>query len=188
MENEQDQTILEDEIVDEPTDIVDEELDQKEVDTLKEDLKAERAKNKTLFAQKNHFKQKATKALEVADRAKPVVTETTSKKEEPDDEIKQNVSKLMLSESKRNFGEQHGLSNAETDFIFQATGGKPTKESLNDPFIKSALEGVRSQKKVDDATPGSSNSSFVADGKKWKDMDNNEKQKNFSKKVQSLRK
>ncbi len=186
MENEEH---LEDEVIDEPQDITDDELETVEVDDLKEKLKEATKTNKTLFAQKNHFKQKATKATELANRAKetpPVVT--PSKKEEPDDEMKQNVGKLLLSESKRNFGEQNGLSNSETDFIFQATGGKPTKESLNDPFIKNALEGVRSQKKVEDATPGSSNKSFVADGKKWEDMDSKDKKKNFAKRVQSMRK
>ena len=75
---------------------------------------------------------------------------------EPDDDIRQTVAQLALAEQKRQFGYENGLSPQETDHIFRINQ-KPTKEILEDPFIKGGLQAIRAKNRVDSNTPSGSN-------------------------------
>ena len=85
-------------------------------------------------------------------KPKPEPLQTTKK--EPDDELKKTVSDLALAEKKRQFGYANGLSPEETDAVFRINPN-PTKETLDDPFVKGGLASIRASKRVSDNTPGS---------------------------------
>lgn len=94
---------------------------------------------------------------------------------EVDPEIFNRLSRIEQIESKRQFGFENNLSPEETDYIFTFTGGKPTKEALENPFIKSGIEGFRQTKRAENNTPGTSSKGFVATGKEFKDMTEDER-------------
>jgi len=74
------------------------------------------------------------------------------------DDLRSTVQELKLAEQKRQFGYANSLSPEETDAVFKLNSN-PTKETLNDDFVKGGLQAIRSKKKVEDNTPRSSRSS-----------------------------
>lgn len=74
------------------------------------------------------------------------------------DDIRLTVKELQMAEKKRQFGYEHGLSPEETDAVFKLSPN-PTKEVLNDPFVKGGLAQLRAIKRVADNTPKSSSRS-----------------------------
>ena len=84
-----------------------------------------------------------------------------------DEDIATTVKQLKLAEDKRRFGYENGLSPEETDAIFKINPN-PTKETLEDPFVKGGLERIRQQNRVDENTPRTSrkSSSFIPTSKK----------------------
>lgn len=149
--------------------------------------------SKALFAQKNHWKEKATDP-ETGKSFKDLLSE---KKDEPIkpqpteglNEIKEDVGKLKQSEEKRSFGHSKNLSPEETDEVFAyATGmGISAKDALEKPFVKAAIEATRTQKRAESNIPGASNRAPRVDGKTWNDMDDKEKRKNFGEVVSSFK-
>lgn len=109
-------------------------------------------------------------------------------KKEVDDELVTRLSKLEQTESKRQFGYENSLSPEETDWIFQATGGKPTKESLDIPFIKHGLEGYRSSKRAEQNIPAPSSRSITFNGKDFKELSSEERQKAFEQTMKNVKK
>jgi len=99
------------------------------------------------------------------------------------DEVNNRLCNLELSETKRQFGSQHGFSAEETDSIFAyAKGiGKEPHTVIDDPFVKTAITAMRQTKANVNATPAPSGSTIVIEGKKWSDMSNDERRKNFDK-------
>src|SRR5574343_1248511 len=65
--------------------------------------------------------------------------------EKADDSLKETVAQLALSEKKRQFGFQNNLAPEEVDFVFQMSGGNPSKETLDNPFVKAGIESYRSE-------------------------------------------
>jgi hypothetical protein len=119
----------------------------------------------------------------------PSTTLPTKPNQEPlPSDIVQKVQKLDLLEQKRQFGYEHGLSPEETDWIFQSTGGKPTKEALEIPFIKHGLEGYRASKRVEANTPGASGRSSVFGNKDFTELSADDRAKAFADRVKSIRK
>jgi hypothetical protein len=96
-----------------------------------------------------------------------------------EDPIVKKVEKLETIEAKRQFGYENGLSPQETDFVFRISGGKPDKKILEDPFVKSGLEGYRASKRVENNTPGTNSKSPIFQGKKYDDMSEEERRKSF---------
>lgn len=94
------------------------------------------------------------------------------------DGIKSVVSKLELAEKKRQFGYENGLSPEEADYIFKVNP-KPTKELLEDPFIKGGLEAIRVVKRTADNTPSTSSRSPRFEIPKKDDITSDDKQKAF---------
>lgn len=121
---------------------------------------------------KDKFKSMQRKAIayDATKKNKPLQT-----KEEPDKEIYKSVKRLEEIESKRQFGFENQLSPEETDFVFKITGGKPDKTILENPFVKSGLEGYRSKKRIESNTPSSSSSYSPFKGKSFKEMSDDER-------------
>jgi hypothetical protein len=82
--------------------------------------------------------------------------------EKKDDDIRLTVKELQLAERKRQFGYEHGLSPEEADAVFKLTPN-PTKEVLDDPFVKGGLASLRAKKRVAENTPSSSSRSASLD-------------------------
>jgi len=76
---------------------------------------------------------------------------------EKTDDIRLTVKELQLAEKKRQFGYENGLSPEEADAVFKLTPN-PTKEVLEDPFVKGGLASLRAKKRVAENTPSSSRS------------------------------
>lgn len=77
---------------------------------------------------------------------------------EKNDDIRLTVKELQLAETKRQFGYANDLSPEETDAVFKLSPN-PTKEVLNDPFVKGGLAALRAKKRVEENTPRSSSRS-----------------------------
>lgn len=89
--------------------------------------------------------------------------------------------KAELVEKKRDFGHRNNLSPEQTDIVFRMTK-RPTKKFLETPYVKAALDAVRSNSNVRDNTPrGSGRGSFKSNtGRSWEKMDDKEKQDSFA--------
>lgn len=109
------------------------------------------------------------------------------KEDKGNDEIKQTVQSLKLAEDKRQFGYQNGLSPEETDYLFKFNPN-PTKELLEDPFIKGGLQTIRAKKRVEDNTPSTSSRSPRFELPKKEDLTPDDKQKAFEDFMASKRK
>lgn len=123
------------------------------------------AKNKQLYARIKKGEQKVEK---------PQPNSTT------DDlsDIRETVSKLSLSEKKRQFGYEYNLSPEETDAVFRLNPN-PDKKTLEDPFIKGGLEAIRAKKRVEGAIPSSTGKVPTVNGKTWSQMTPEERKSNF---------
>lgn len=88
------------------------------------------------------------------------------------------LARLEKAEEKRQFGYQFGLSPEETDKVYSVTPN-PTKETLEDPFIKAGLEAIRRAKRVAGATPSPSSKTPKIGGKSWSEMSKEERAKNY---------
>lgn len=130
---------------------------------LEVELEAEPTPESTPEAPKVDWQKEALKYKAIAQRyAKKVQGEVpTPKKDLPTkevDDIKLTVKELQLAEKKRQFGYEHGLSPEETDAVFKLSPN-PSKEVLEDPFVKGGLASLRAKKRVEDNTPKSSSRS-----------------------------
>ena len=101
-----------------------------------------------------------------------------TKEDKGNDDIRQTVQSLQLAETKRQFGYQNGLSPEETDHIFKINSN-PTKEILEDPFVKGGLQAIRARRRVEDNTPQTSSRSPRFELPKKEDLTPDDKQKAF---------
>ena len=172
---------------------IDEDIDVDAETNLDEVQDIDEAKQalKTETARKGIFKEKARKAEEQAKQWEQQVKDLTEKvdtfgkstKKDLNSDIEQKVNNLELAEAKRQFGYDKGLSPKETDFVFgYATGiGKRPNEVLDDEAVKAAVDTLKSQRRVDEATPSSTTKSPSIKGEQWAEMSKDERKKNFSK-------
>lgn len=145
------------------------ELDENQAD---ED---EESAEDTVTLPKSEFTKMKRKAIAYDSKGKPARQKLPAKNEEIES-IRKDVSDLKLERQKRQFGFEHGLSPDETDKIFQLNPN-PTKETLEDEFVKAGLAAIRAKKRVAANTPGSSASApRFAPGKKRSEMTSAEKQ------------
>lgn len=107
------------------------------------------------------------------------IKKDTPKPKETDPDLRSDVENLKQIEAKRQFGYENQLSPEETDFIFRTSQGKPTKESLNDPFVKAGLEGYRQTKRVSENTPSSTPKGFAVTGKTFAELTDQERKNAF---------
>lgn len=132
------------------------------VEELKAKLEAEAKAKAQILA-------RAKKAEEALKKNKPT---------QPDEDIRETVSKLELAETKRQYGYENNLSPAEVDAIFKINSN-PTKETLNDPFVKGGLEAIRASKRLEENTPRTRSSAGRITPKSDKPLTPEQKQKEF---------
>lgn len=140
---------------------------------------------KTALAQKKHWRGKAVDPVtgipykDIASKGKQDnAPHSTS---EPS-ALEKDVAGLKLSEEKRQFGHANSLSPEETDaaFALAAGLGKKPSDVLDHPLFKGGLESMRRTARNAGATPGpSGRAPVVVEGKAFKDMTPEERQKNF---------
>lgn len=136
---------------------------EEDVETLKQRLAASEEKRRQLFARlKNKGKQK-----------QPLIPQKESV-----GDAGTRLSRLELAEAKRQFAWEFSLSPEETDKVFSITQN-PTKETLNDPFIKAGLKAVRAAKSVAEATPSPSGRVTTFNGKSFKDLSREDRKKAY---------
>lgn len=134
------------------------------------------------------YKAEAAKWRAIAQRNRVKASQPLQTKQEPvDEDIIQTVKGLEMAEKKRQFGYENGLSPEETDKVFQISGGKPSKKTLEDPFIKAGIESLRASKRVEANTPSSSTSSKSYGGKSFSELDPKEKQKAWEEQMKGVR-
>lgn len=116
--------------------------------------------NKKLFerAKKAEGFEKQADGSWIKKQTKPKTEHLQTPKKEIDEDTKKTVANLQLAENKRQFGYANGLSPEETDAVFRINPN-PTKETLEDPFVKGGLEAIRAKKRVENNTPNSSSRS-----------------------------
>lgn len=134
--------------------------------TLEDETPEEPVEEDTTDWRAEALKQKAI-AQRLANKLKP--SNTLSKKEEVSPDLTQRLSNLELLEKKRQFGYEHSLSPDETDAIFKINPN-PSKEDLDNPFIKGGLDALRAKKRIADNTPSSSSRSMTFNGKDIKEI------------------
>ena len=127
-------------------------------------------------------------ALENQGKAKRFEKDLRALKQNPqkpeakiDESIVKDIEHLKLSEKKRQFGYQKGLSPEETDKLFQYAGDKDPDEVLKDSFFQAGLKEFRQAQKIENATPSSSNRTASIDGKSFKEMSVDDRKKNWNK-------
>lgn len=147
----------------------------------------------TEIARKKHFREKSEKEsnlrkeLEIKTKSLEEKLAKLQTRETP--EISSRVEQLESQLAKSKFARTHGYNDEETDLIHSmASGLKVSPEQAKDnPYIKTAIETVRSQKRAEANTPGSSTTISLEGGKKWDEMDKAEQQKNFPNFVEQLK-
>lgn len=175
-ENPQDEAIHEPQ-VEETVESSDETTPSKEeVESLRAELEKEREAKRQLTA-------RAKQAEDKLKASKPLPTEG-------DEDIRKTVKELSLAESKRQFGYANGLSPEETDYLFKISP-TPSKELLDDPFVKGGIQAIRAKRKIDNNTPSSTSRSPKFALPKKEDLTSDDKQAAFEKfvseKMQSKR-
>lgn len=131
------------------------------------------------------WEAEAKKWKAIAERNKKKnINKPKSNKSEDENDLRKDVETLKLSEQKRQFGYEHGLSPEETDKIFSITSN-PTKETLEDPFVKAGIEAIRKTKKLESNTPSSNSKSVQLDRKKMSEMSPAEQNKAWQEHLRS---
>lgn len=141
--------------------------------TLELEEEEEQPEEDTVTIPKEKYYKMQRKAMAFDAKKKPLPAKGM------DEGIISSVKKLEMIEAKRQFGYENSLSPEETDFIFKMTGGKPDKTVLENPFVKSGLEGHRASKRVEANTPGSSSRSPIFQGKEFSEMTKDEQKKSY---------
>lgn len=148
---------------------------------------------KTVKGQREHWKTKALDPetgkpyrdllSEAKAQKEPEKTHNDTPPERPDEELRQDVHRLKLSEEKRQFGHANNLSPEETDHVFSYAQGMQIKpsEALQNDFMKRALEANRKAAEQASATPGSSSRRTTVEGKQFGEMKPEDRKKNWTK-------
>lgn len=132
-------------------------------------------------AQFNQALARAKKA-ELALKEKTKSADITPK----DDDLHKTVAELKFAETKRQFGYENSLSPDETDMVFRFNP-KPTKEDLDNPFVKGGIEALRSKRRAESNTPSPSSKIFKVAGKQWHELSPSEKEANWNKRQEFLK-
>ena len=137
----------------------------------------------------NELEEKNRRLFERAKKAEAEAKELKAKplkepEEVKDDSTTSRLDNLELIEKKRQFGYEHSLSPNETDAVFKLNTD-PSKETLDDPFVKGGIEAIRSAKKLADNTPSPSKRSIKIDAEKQAKMTVDERQAAFKKRQEA---
>lgn len=115
------------------------------------------------------WKAEALKYKAIADRIAKKKSSPLTEKKDVQPDLTQRLNNLELLEKKRQFGYENGLSPEETDAIFKINPN-PSKEDLENPFVKGGIEALRAKKRVAENTPSSSQRSVTFKGKDVKEI------------------
>lgn len=152
-----------------------------------EEAKAAVTVAQSALAQKKHWRDQAVDPAtgkKYRDLVKaPPAPVTTPSPEAPPPKVEERVIHLEQAEEKRQFGYSHKLSPEEVDRVFATAKGmgKKPAEVLDDPFVKSGIEALRTSERNRSNIPGPSRRVPVVDGKPLGDMNVKERQKNWQK-------
>lgn len=144
-----------------------------DVDAILAEKQELEEKNRQLYAR-----------LKKAEAKKEETNNSVATKTEPDDDLRETVNSLSLAEKKRQFGYQHGLSPEETDAVFRLNPN-PTKETLDDPFVKGGISAIRQKTRVEEATPSTGSKTPTFGGKKFTELSLEEQRKHYAEYVKS---
>lgn len=141
------------------------EEDEKEEDSV--DYKAK------YFQLQRHYNKKQT--------ATPAVkAETVTKSTE------ELVKELAKEREISNFAEDNDISVSQARQVYKVNSS-PTKETLNDPFIKAGLDAMARKSRLEANTPSAAKVSTYA-GKAFKDLPLSEKNKHFADHLKNISK
>lgn len=126
------------------------------------------------------------KLFERAKSSEALVKEFKSKLSTPEkpkieEDVVSDVKELKQIEKKRQFGYRNSLSPEETDLLFKVAGNEDPVEVLKGDDFKDLLQVRRRRTQVANAIPSSSNRSTIVEGKSFKDMTKEEREKNWDK-------
>lgn len=157
-----------------------EETQEEEVEEQEEEEEEESSEEdyKSLYQQEKERREKAEQTIAQQKKRSKKKKLEADDDGEGDGDLRQEVESLKQTEKKRDFGYQHNLSPEEVDKVF-AIESNPTEDTLNDPFVKEGLKGIRKQKKVSENTPSSSGQSSPLKKKGWNELSRNEKNKRW---------
>lgn len=110
----------------------------------------------------------------------PVKTEKVAKSTE------ELVKELAKEREISNFAEENAISVSQARQVFKFHPS-PTKEVLNDPFIKAGLDAMARKARIESNTPSSAKVSTFA-GKSFKDLPVEDKNKHFAEHLKNLSK
>lgn len=130
----------------------------------------------TEIARKKHFREKAEKAeaqakelQEKLDALQKAENKAPKEDKKPDktSELEDRFSKLEQSEAKRQFGEEHGYSNKETDEIFAYASGRgiDPSEAKDSIVVQAMIDAIRAEQKAKNVVPESSGKATLSGGK-----------------------
>lgn len=158
-------------------------VNDSDIDSLKgEDGGIDVDKLKALISEKKKLAEANPKLFERAKNAEAKAKElkpTESIIHEQNDSVLKDLSELKLAESKRQFGYENGLSPNQTDKVFQLTQNNPTKDILEDDFVKAGLRALEAKKRVESNVPSGNAKTVTIKGKAFSDLSRDEKEKNF---------
>lgn len=158
-----------------------------ELDTIEdnqEETTTEETTEDVVTIPKKEFTVYRRKAMAYDATKRSPITKT---KTEPDNELVKTVERLELSDRKRQFGFENGLSPEETDYVFTFSANKPSKDTLEHPFVKAGIESLRKSKTVEMNTPsGSRSHSPLFGGKSYTELSEDEKRQQFEERMKGL--
>lgn len=163
-------------VVGTPTDPVEPVVTPPEGETPEQKLERLTETNKKLYerAKTSEAQVKELKAkIPVINPEKPKI----------EDDVVSDVKELKQIEKKRQFGYRNSLSPEETDLLFRFAGDKDPTEAMKDEDFKDLLDVRRRRARVADAVPSGANRNVTIEGKAWKDMNPEERQKNWKKRT-----
>lgn len=159
--------------------VVEEEQTSEETDNSQEE--------ETVVLKKADYNKLRRKAIAFESNKQPKPL-SNQQKEPVDDDVRKTVNELKLIEEKRQFGYENKLSPEETDFVFSFSKGKPTKEIMENPFVKAGIDGFRQNKRLEANTPSSSAHSPIFGNKPFEEMSIEERRKAFEEKRKNFKK
>lgn len=118
---------------------------------------------KTLSAQRNHWRKKATEKKE----PKPL----PEQEEKPKPETKLDVNKILEEQEERVDLRLQDYSKEEIDFASRnREPGQKLSDAIKSDFVAAGIEAMRKKRKAEDGTPAPSNRTATFNGKTFADV------------------
>lgn len=158
-----------------------------ETPEVEETPEEETNEQEDLQARLGRLQRENTKLKKVLETPKETLTKQPKTSVEDTEDIRETVKTLAVSEKKRQFGYKHGLSPEEVDAVFRIDPN-PTKETLEDPFVKGGLGNVKRMKRISDNSPSPTSKSSSIGTMDFNKLDEHQKQAKFEEYMKSKKK